>query len=128
MHSHRRGWTLMDLMVATTAAGVVLTLVLAALPTATMSQKRAQDLHAATAYGQEVVDATRSGLLAWEAPWETRLGLNGTVLLVRRTTRLVPGTESRLADVTVTVTCQGQTQPVLLTTRFDVRRGRKARP
>lgn len=122
MSSRRGGLTLVDLIVATTAGAVVLVVILALLPVNVASQKRAQDMQAATTYGVEVVNATRSRQIPDSPCWETRVHFNGTSFTVKREMFGVPETQGRLSDVMVTVTWPRRTRPVVLTTRIDHRR------
>ena len=128
MSSQGEGWTLVEVILATAVSGATLLIILALVPLGVASLQRAQDLQAATAYGQEVVSATRAGLLPLYPRWSTAVTCNKTTFRVSREVLPVPDTEGRLADVVVTIAWSMQPRPVVLTTRVDRRRIERLAP
>ncbi|MHB2015509.1 MAG: type IV pilus modification PilV family protein [Candidatus Xenobia bacterium] len=112
-----RGFTLVEILVslAILAAGVVF--VVSIIPTAVLTLQRAEDLQAATAYGQELVEDARAHVpTAAGRDRDFQVTLNRTEFHVTRDIVVFPDLE----DVVVTLQGPSDQQPVKLATRLFV--------
>ncbi len=101
-------------MATSLLAGCVLVIV-AMLPSGVLSLQKAQNIQAATAYGLEVMEVTRTQFTP--TALDFKANLNGQSFHVQRAVYPVPSA-SPLYDVAVTVSWDGQPVPVVLSTRL----------
>lgn len=84
----RRGFSLLEVVVALALAALVLPLVLDLLPTSALALKRAEDLQAATGLATRALDEMRAD----PEPGQARVELNDTrFLVVREVFEIRPG-------------------------------------
>lgn len=104
----RRGFTLIEVILAVALVGAGLLVLVSLLPSGVLSLKKAEDLQTATAYGVEVMEASRRGLAQTPHLADFTVTMNATEFHVTRLSQAVAGGGGRLYDVCVNVSWHGQ--------------------
>jgi hypothetical protein len=114
----RPGLSILETVLAISLLSAILIFVLSILPTGVFSLKKAEDLEAASAYGESWLDQARQSPPSGNGTDRTAdVALNHTTFHVVRSVRQIP---PDLVDVTVTMTWNPAEPPLHLGTRLYV--------
>lgn len=111
--TRRTGVSLLEVVIALALLALGLMFILAIVPTGIRSIKRSEDLQAAIAYGNEVVEQCRRSIPP-EGTTEFHVTLNGTDFKI---TRQIFKVDARLTDIVVTAWWSDTTPARVLATR-----------